>query len=97
MDMNMGRILEGGLCRGIDPALWYPEPDDLDGVDAMTAKAVCAECPVSDHCLLFGETTKETREHGIFGGLDEVERARLRRSRARLIRHARERFIRDHS
>lgn len=92
-ESRMSEILQDADCRGVDNKYWFSDaPEDL-----AIGREVCRGCPVSDFCLLLGETTKQTREHGIFGGLDEVERARLRRSRARLIRHARERFIRDHS
>jgi WhiB family redox-sensing transcriptional regulator len=45
------------------------------------AKAVCASCPVREQCLDYalGKSTKR----GIWGGLNEAERARERRRRTR--------------
>lgn len=40
------------------------------------AKSVCARCPVRQECLDFAMTTHQV--HGIWGGLSEEDRARLR-------------------
>lgn len=51
--------------------------------DASTeeAKAVCAGCAVREQCLEFALTNGE--KFGIWGGLSERERRRIRRERAR--------------
>jgi len=60
-------------CRGTDPELWYPGR----GQDTKHAKAICADCPVRAECLQAG-----LREYfGIWAGLSERERRRLRRTR----------------
>jgi WhiB family transcriptional regulator, redox-sensing transcriptional regulator len=65
------------LCRrsGLSPDAWFPRrgPDD----PGREAKAVCAVCPVAAECLDYA-LTHSIRE-GIFGGLGEGDRRRLRR------------------
>lgn len=60
-------------CGGMDPGLFFPER----GESVEAAKAVCALCPVRQECLDFALVSRET--HGIWGGLSERERRRLRR------------------
>lgn len=63
-------------CRGADPAIFFPGPDD----DAAEALAVCARCPVRQECL---EYALEARErYGIWGGTTERQRRRLIRRSA---------------
>jgi len=67
-------------AKGYDPDLWhagYPGSVKL-------AKKICSSCPVKLECLNYGlETTKRERinpykQHsGIYGGLTDMERARL--------------------
>jgi WhiB family transcriptional regulator, redox-sensing transcriptional regulator len=45
------------------------------------AKGVCQLCPVRMQCLDYA--LRNSIRHGIWGGLDEQERARERRRRAR--------------
>jgi WhiB family redox-sensing transcriptional regulator len=67
-----------GRCRGVDPAIFYPE-DDEDPAEA--AKAICLTCPVREPCL---EHAIEAREKlGVWGGLTARERRRLIRRRRR--------------
>lgn len=68
-------------CRGIDPDVFFPDrPSDL----ALAAKAICRGCPVRTQCLEFALATR--LDHGVWGGLTEVERRSLRRSRQRRAR-----------
>lgn len=60
-------------CRGVDPALFYPER----GSSTREAKEVCRECPVRAECLASALINAE--KHGIWGGLAERQRRRLRR------------------
>lgn len=48
---------------------------------AHEAKQVCAGCEVREDCLEFAITQRI--DHGIFGGLDEIERRRFARERRR--------------
>lgn len=64
-------------CKGLDPTIFYPATDE----DADEAKAVCAQCPVSEACL---EHAIAHREHnGVWGGATERERQRIIRRRRR--------------
>jgi WhiB family redox-sensing transcriptional regulator len=63
-------------CRGADPDLFFPER----GASTRTAKSICRECTVRDECLEFAIVSSE--KFGIWGGLSERERRRIRRERA---------------
>lgn len=60
-------------CRGIDPDLFFPER----GASTRDAKEVCRGCRVREDCLVFALATGQ--KFGIWGGLSERERRRVRR------------------
>jgi WhiB family redox-sensing transcriptional regulator len=68
-------------CRGEDPELWFPrtegqrERNQTVRAWTMTAKAICAQCPVIADCLGYAMTCDV--RYGIWGGMTEAERARL--------------------
>lgn len=66
-------------CRGEEAALFfapnYPEPKDEREARERQAKAICAVCPVRMECLEYAVRIREP--HGIWGGLNEIERRRL--------------------
>ena len=65
-------------CRDTSPELFFPIGTTgiaLDQIDA--AKHVCQQCPVADECLEFALATNQ--EAGVWGGLTEEERRRLRK------------------
>ena len=66
-----------GACRGKDPGLFYP----TRGESCDEAKAICRECPVE---LVCRDYAIENETIGIWGGLSERERKRLRRDLRRL-------------
>lgn len=66
-------------CRGLDVNVFFPDPEDAAGIAA--AKGVCGRCLARAECLEWAQTTREP--YGVWGGLTEVERARLRRRTAR--------------
>ncbi len=66
-----------GECKGLDPAIFYPEDDD----DAAPAKAICAGCGVRVACLEHALASRE--KVGVWGGATERERRRLVRQRRR--------------
>jgi WhiB family transcriptional regulator, redox-sensing transcriptional regulator len=71
-------------CRGMDTLLFFGpdgEPRREREILEAKAKAVCASCPVQAQCL--GYALGSSIKHGIWGGLNEEERARERRRRAR--------------
>lgn len=63
-------------CLGVDPDLFFPER----GASTREAKEVCQGCIVRLDCLEYALTNGE--KFGIWGGLSERERRRLRRQRA---------------
>jgi WhiB family redox-sensing transcriptional regulator len=65
--------LDDAACRGMDAELFFPGR----GEPSAAAKAVCRPCPVRFDCLSYALNNGE--KHGIWGGLSERERRRLRR------------------
>jgi len=63
-------------CMGVDPDLFFPER----GASTREAKEVCRGCVVRDECLEYALENGE--KFGIWGGMSERERRRLRRARA---------------
>ena len=63
-------------CLGVDPDLFFPER----GASTREAKEVCKGCIVRGECLEYALMNGE--KFGIWGGLSERERRRLRRQRA---------------
>jgi WhiB family transcriptional regulator, redox-sensing transcriptional regulator len=66
-------------CKGLDPQIFYPLEDDLDGEAA--AKAVCEVCAVREACLEHALGRRE--KDGVWGGATERERRRIIRQRRR--------------
>lgn len=67
---------ELGNCLGVDPELFFPER----GASTKEAKEVCRGCEVRERCLEYAMDSGE--KHGIWGGMSERQRRRLRRERA---------------
>jgi WhiB family redox-sensing transcriptional regulator len=67
-------------CLGVDPDLFFPER----GASTREAKEVCRGCTVRSDCLEFALCNGE--KFGIWGGLSERERRRIRRERAQSAR-----------
>ena len=70
-------------CRG-DNAVWFFPPAHFERKDEKDfrenhARALCRVCPVLDACREYALTVQEP--HGIWGGLNELERRRLLRKR----------------
>ena len=63
-------------CLGVDPDLFFPER----GASTREAKEVCRGCVVREDCLEYALSNGE--KFGIWGGMSERERRRLRRARA---------------
>ena len=63
-------------CLGVHPDLFFPER----GASTREAKEVCRGCIVKADCLEFALRNGE--KFGIWGGMSERERRRLRRIRA---------------
>lgn len=72
VDPTQERWQELALCATTDPELFFPEK----GGSTREAKRVCAKCPVRETCL---EAAMDRDERfGIWGGLSERERRRLK-------------------
>lgn len=70
---------EQAACRDLDPKLFFTIGTTGAAADQIAeAKAVCKRCPVREACLQFAFETKQ--EAGVWGGTDEEERRRLRRT-----------------
>ena len=63
-------------CLGVDPDLFFPER----GASTREAKEVCRGCVVREECLEYALANGE--KFGIWGGMSERERRRIRRARA---------------
>jgi len=71
-------------CRGMDVLLFFGPDHEAQPereIREARAKAVCTVCPVRVQCL--DCALRNSIRHGIWGGLNEEERARERRRRAR--------------
>jgi WhiB family redox-sensing transcriptional regulator len=62
-------------CRGADADLFFPER----GASTRKAKAICNACEVKAECLEYAIVNGE--KFGIWGGMSERERRRVRRAR----------------
>ena len=66
-------------CRGPQAAVFFP-PSHFERKDEKVeregrAKAICVTCPVRQPCLEYAVKIREP--HGIWGGLNELERKQL--------------------
>ncbi len=66
-------------CRGPQAAVFFPpttfERKDEKEIRESRAKAICATCSVRRPCLDYALRIREP--HGIWGGLNEVERKQV--------------------
>jgi WhiB family redox-sensing transcriptional regulator len=71
-------------CRGPDASLFFPpshfERKDEKEAREKRAKAICRTCPVRRECLEYALRIREP--HGIWGGLNEIERKAMLAVRA---------------
>ncbi len=71
-------------CRDVDGSLFF-HPDNERGEARenrlAAAKRVCGQCVVRTQCLEYALDSGE--RHGIWGGLSEDERTRMRRAERR--------------
>ncbi len=61
------------LCSQTDPEAFFPEK----GGSTRDAKRICSQCNVKSECLEYA--LKNDERFGIWGGLSERERRRLKR------------------
>lgn len=67
------RWQDRSLCAQTDPEAFFPEK----GGSTREAKKICQRCPVRTECLEYALAHDE--RFGIWGGLSERERRRLKR------------------
>lgn len=67
---------EQALCAQSDPEMWFPDR----GQDIRAAKRVCQACEVRAECL--GYALEHNERFGVWGGLSEHQRRRLKRQAA---------------
>jgi WhiB family redox-sensing transcriptional regulator len=67
-------------CRGADSTLFFA-PNYFERREEKVAREmrICAVCPVREPCLRYALRTRDP--HGVWGGLNELERRRLLRAR----------------
>jgi len=71
-DINWREI---AACNGVDSNAFFPDSEDSRA--SAAAKEICSECPVAVECLQYSLATNQGA--GVWGGLDEGERRRMRR------------------
>src|SRR5262252_6945613 len=76
VDQGDRRWQERANCLGVDPDLFFPER----GASTKEAKSVCGGCEVRMECLEYA--LRHGEKFGIWGGMSERERRRIRRQRA---------------
>lgn len=74
-DNNPRDWMRHGACVGHDIDLWFP----AKGVRSDAAKQVCATCPVIGLCFDYALETNQRA--GIWGGVSERTRRRIRAAR----------------
>jgi WhiB family redox-sensing transcriptional regulator len=67
---------DDALCAETDPEAFTP----TKGGSTLSAKRVCAACPVAAQCLEYALANNE--RHGVWGGKSERERRKILRERA---------------
>jgi len=66
-------------CTEVDPEAWFPEK----GGSTRPAKRVCLlSCEVRAECLEYALEHEAVAAYGIWGGMSERERRRLKQQRA---------------
>lgn len=80
MDVERDDWQARGLCRGVEPEVFFPISEE----DSARAKEICAACSVREQCLAFSLTNRE--RYGVWGGVTEKERQQMfRRGTAQRI------------
>lgn len=75
---DIGEWAARAACKAADGVDFFPGPNDPD----RPARQVCKACPVREECREYA--IPQPRLKGIWGGLSERERHRLRQARRRL-------------
>jgi WhiB family redox-sensing transcriptional regulator len=74
-----GTWQQAGLCSTPHPdANWFPEQHQAKAFPTRNAIAICHQCPVRTECLDYAVLTESHRDRGIWGGLTQKERTKVR-------------------
>jgi WhiB family transcriptional regulator, redox-sensing transcriptional regulator len=73
--LDITEWVDKALCKSYDPNIFFPT--DLAGFNR--AVVICAQCPVRVQCGQWA--IEHPEEQGVWGGLSERERKRIRRRR----------------
>ncbi len=74
-------------CRDTDPSLFFPVGQTGPAIEHIAkAKAVCNTCDVKVECLEYALMTNQ--DAGVWGGLTEDDRRKIRRERRKANRAA---------
>jgi len=79
LELERPEWMADAACIGKPQAWFFPGRGEL----TSTAKNICAGCPVLDTCREYALGKGE--HHGIWGGMSERERRRVRATRARVV------------
>jgi WhiB family redox-sensing transcriptional regulator len=77
-DGDDGSWWSSARCAGLDPGMFFSPERRV----CATVKQICSGCSVRSQCLEHAMTHGEV--YGVWGGLTDEERVRLRRERRRL-------------
>jgi WhiB family redox-sensing transcriptional regulator len=73
---------QNAACKTLDGELWFPIGDNPTALaQAEQAKQICARCPVAVDCGTWAIQTRQPA--GIWGGVDEKQRAAHLRKQGR--------------
>ena len=70
-------VEDGAACRDDNPETWFP--DGEGDVVALSALATCVGCPVRAACLTLALELGPAADYGIWGGVPERQRRKMRR------------------
>lgn len=79
--MREPRFFENPGCAEVGGNFWFPEKSDgiTNTIEMKLAISICKKCPHQSECAEWG-IKKEV--HGIWGGLTEPDRRRVRKNRS---------------
>ena len=78
---DMGDWRKHAACNGFPTRWWFPERGGRLDLPSF----ICRSCPVKDDCLSYA--MDENITHGVWGGVSESGRRRLRKKAAGRDRH----------
>jgi WhiB family redox-sensing transcriptional regulator len=67
--------MKQSTCANSPADVFFP----TDGMGVIVAKAICANCPVTEPCLEYA--LRNRVEHGVWGGCSERQRRRILKER----------------